>query len=256
MPRPSVFRRSVLGAVLGATACLDTRVEQSSSQRVDIRADTTVVGQITLQRGNGFDPQAPGGADVVTYRNTTTRTWARLAIALGENLTQSQGTCVPLRPMLSDTILVNVLPGAEVALLSGILPSSLRVFVTDAREGTTRLVTSLAGRWAGDYTEWRGTTPTVRPANGLSQSGGRLVVTAIVPGDTMVIETQLSTPRPLSYTAYPNGCDALYEQNNQSATFRFTLGADSIVYRNRTIGGVSTITTIPDSFALRLVRVP
>ncbi|MCU0624340.1 MAG: hypothetical protein MUF53_10850 [Gemmatimonadaceae bacterium] len=258
MRRPFVTA-AALGAALAAglaTGCIDTRVEQTSRQQVDIRADTTLVGQIRLDRGNGFDPQAPGGADVVTYRNTTTRTFARLSISLSENLTTSQGTCIPLRPALSDTVLANVIPGAEVVLLTGILPSSLRVFVTEAFDGTTRLTSTLAGRWSGSYTEWRGTTPTVRPATGLSQSGGRLVVRAALPGDTLVAETQLSTPRPLSFTAYPNTCDALYDADLQSLQGRLVVGVDSITYANRTVGGVSTIRVIPDSFAVRLLRIP
>lgn len=245
----------LVAAASAATACIDTRVEQSSTTRVDIRADTTLVGQVNLQRGNGFDISAPGGADVVTYRNTTTRTFARLSIALSENLTTSQGTCVPLRPMLTDTVLTNVVPGTELTLLTGILPSSLRVFVTEAVEGTTRLVTTLAGRWSGTYTEWTGTTPKVRPASGLSQSGGRLVVRAALPGDSLVAETQLSTPRPLNFTAYPNSCDGLYLADLQNAGGRLTLATDSIVYVSRTVGGVSTTRTIPDSFALRLTRI-
>lgn len=254
MRRTAVLLSPLLAAV--AAACIDTRVEQSSRQQVDIRADTTLVGQIRLQRGNGFDPQAPGGADIVTYRNTTTRTFSRLSIALSENLTTSQGTCIPIRPALSDTVLSNVVPGAEVELLTGILPSALRVFVTEAFDGSTRLTSTIAGRWSGTYTEWRGTTPTVRPATGLSQSGGRLIIRAAVPGDTVVAETQLSTPRPLTYTAYPNTCDALYDADLQNAQARLAIGGDSLTYANRAIGGVSTIRTIPDSFAVRLLRVP
>jgi hypothetical protein len=238
--------------VAGLTACVENRSEQSTTNVTTIRADTTVVGQITFQLGNGFDPSAPGGADIVTYKNTTTRTFARLAIALGPNLTSGTGTCVPLRPALTDTILVNVIPNQQVELLRGLLPGQLRVFVAEAREGTTNLVNTFAGRWAGSFTEWRGSTVTSKPAVGVSQSGGRLSVLAAVPGDTMVFESQLASPRPLSYSAYPNTCDGSYLADPQAVAWAF--GGDTLRVSGRAVSSAATVTTLPDSFRLRLQR--
>ena len=243
-------------AGLLAAACIDTRVERSSSNEVDIRADTTLVGRITFQLGNGFDPQAPGGADVVTYRNTTSRTFSRLSIAVSENLTQSQQTCVPLRPVLSDTVLTNVTPDRSVTLVSGILPSSLRIYVSEATEGTTRLVNPLAGRWSGTYSEWRGTTRVDRPAVGVSQSGGRKSIRAATAGDTLVFESQLALPRPLAYSAFPNTCDGLYQGDPGASDSRFVLAGDSLVLFARALPSASTVSAIPDSFAMRLLRRP
>lgn len=242
-------------AVLSA-ACIDTRVEQTSSNVVDIRADTTVVGRITFQLGNGFDPQAPGGADVVTYRNTTSQTFSRLSIAIAENPTQSQLTCVPLRAVLSDTVLTSVSPDRSVTLLSGLLPTSLRIFVTEATVGTTRLVNLFAGRWQGTYSEWRGATRRDRPAIAVSQSGGRLSLRAVDAGDTLVFESQLGLPRPLGYAAYPNSCDGLYQGNPADSASRFTLAGDSLLLSARALPSQSTTVAIPDSFAIRLTRRP
>lgn len=253
MSRPALL---ALAAALAASACIDTRIEQRSSNVVDIRADTTLVGRITFQLGNGFDPQAPGGSDVVTYRNTTSRTFSRLSIAISENLTQSQQTCVPLRPVLSDTVLTNVPPDRSVTLLTGILPSSLRIYVTEATEGSTRLVNELAGRWQGTYSEWRGTTRRNREAVAVSQSGGRISLRAIDAGDTLVFESQLGLPRPLGYSAYPNSCDGLYQGDPGAADSRFALAGDSLVLFARALPTASTTVTIPDSFAIRLTRRP
>lgn len=253
MRRPAAF---ACAAALAAAACIDTRIERSSSNVVDIRADTTLVGRITFQLGNGFDPQAPGGADAVSYRNSTSRTFSRLSIALSENLTQSQQTCIPLRPVLSDTVLTNVTPDRSVTLLTGILPTSLRVYVTEATEGSTRLVNELAGRWQGTYSEWRGTTRRDRAAVGVSQSGGRFTLRAIDAGDTLVFESQIGLPRPLGYAAYPNSCDGLYQGDPGASDSRFTLAGDSLRIFAKALPSASTTVAIPDSFAIRLTRRP
>lgn len=237
---------------MAVASCVENRTVQSTTNVTTIRADTTVVGQITFQLGNGFDPSAPGGADVVTYKNSTSRTFARLAIALGPNITAATGTCVPLRPVLTDTILFNVVPNQQVELLRGLLPGQLRVFVAEARVGTTNLANSFAGRWTGTFTEWRGTTTTSKPATAVSQSGGRLSVLAAVPGDTMIFESQLATPRPLSYSAYPNNCDGTYLADPQAVAWSF--GGDTLRVSGRAVSSAATVTTLPDSFRLRLQR--
>jgi hypothetical protein len=250
--RPARPLPAWVGLLLLAASCIENRTEQRTSNVTPIRADTTLVGQITFQVGNGFDPNAPGGADVVTYRNTSSRTFSRLAIALGPNITTGTGTCVPLRPVLVDTVLTNVVPNQQVELLRGLLPSQLRVFVGEAREGSTNWVNSFAGRWSGTFTEWRGGAATTKPAVGVSQSGGRLSVLAAVPGDTMVFESLLASPRPLSYSAYPNNCEGSYLADPQAVAWAF--GGDTLRVTGRSVSSAATVSTLPDSFRLRLQR--
>lgn len=252
MRRRALSALSAAVAALAAVGCIENRTEQRSSNVTAIRADTTLVGEIIFQLGNGFDPTVPGGADIVTYRNTTSRTFARLAIALGPNITTGTGTCVPLRPVLSDTVLTSVVPNQQVVLLRGLLPAQLRVFVSEAREGAVNWANSFAGRWSGTFTEWRGGVATSKPATGVSQSGGRLSVLAAVPGDTMIFESLLATPRPLSFSAYPNNCDGSYLADPQAAAWAF--GGDTLRVTARAVSSAATVTALPDSFRLRLQR--
>lgn len=245
-----------VGVTLGGTlgGCIDARAERSVTNVIQIRADTVLVGEVSFILGNGFDPQAPGGLDVIRYRNTTSRTFDRLGLALGANVTQSTETCLPLRPYLTDTVYTTVAPGEEFVLLTGILPPSMRVFLTEARSGTTELTTPFAGRWTGTVTTFTDSTVQNRDARAVSQGGGLLAVVAAAPGDTLVFESQLASPRPLYYSAYDGACARTWIADPGSAAF--IQGGDSIRITGPALPSSATAdqATVPDSFVVRLRR--
>lgn len=245
--------RAPLAAALLA-GCLDARSEQSQTDFVDIRADTTIVGRMTFIEASSPDPQSPGGLDQLRYNNTTSRTYSRLSFAVAENLTSSADACVPPRAPFVDSVFTNVAPSAEKTVVRGILPGSMLVYVTEAVSGGSALTNILAGRWTGTYTEFTGTTSRVMPTLGWSQSGGRVVTRSVLGGDSLIFAAQLANPRPLFLTAYPGSCGASYVADPTLA--RVSVTADSLLIAGGAIPSASTTSSVPDSFRLRLSRRP
>lgn len=259
-PRPlrSEGRRSVAAiaaAGLAMAGCFESTLTTSTSSASPISADTTLVGELALRNATTGSPSAPAGP-VLVYRNTTTRTFDALGIALNDNAPASLGACVPPSYAFVDTVLTALPPGAERTVASGGLPASIGVFVTRAVSAGTSFPSALAGRWAGAVTEWRGGTAVARAAVAVSRSSGLMLVRASIPGDTLLVLVRLAQPRPLAYSAFPGRCETSYSADAQQARVRFTTDSLDVTAAAIPTAVTDGGATLPDSFRVLLGRRP
>lgn len=242
-------------AALAAIGCLDGSLTTSTARSAPIAADTTPIGELVLRQSSG-PTTGPGGTLDLLYRNTTTRTFEAIGLAVAQSTAAVPGACAPPSYPFRDTVLTALPPASERTVATGSFPTTLTVFVTRAVQAGMSLTNSLAGRWAGTLTEWRAGAPTVRNAVAVSRSSGLLLAQAVAGGDTLVFELRLALPRPLAYSAFPSTCQGTYTADAALAMVRFD--ADTLDVRAPALPTAFSdgSVTLPDSFRLVLGRRP
>ncbi len=261
MPHTAMrFAHLAVAALVPALAgCLKSGIDNTTAPTtVTITAyDTVKVGSLTFQPGSGLDVTAPGGADVVTYRNTTTRNFQRVGIALvGIASSSSILSCTPILPILVDSSLRTIAPNTSVTIAQGLLPRSMNIYVTQAVTDTGNLAKPIAGRWSGTLTEFRGGVASGYPITVVSNSDGGFAANSLSPAPVVNLNGTIALPKPTTLNAWPNDCDKLY--HGDPTAMSATLVGDTLSISARTTldANASGNTPAPDSIQMRWVRRP
>jgi hypothetical protein len=240
---------------LVAAACQFTDPGQPSGTNVivPLRADTTLIGELVFFRSGVLGDTSRATGSRIYYRNTTSRTINNVSIAVHPAIQNQTPECLtPFRPS-ADTALGNVPPGTERTVQFGVFAPFVLLYVSGASDATRNFVSSLAGRWQGTATEFRGTSPTTRTVFGVSGSDGALVVyPQTITTDAWVATGNVGSARRLLGHGGVN-CNTNWASVDSLTTL--AVRADSLIYRGRATSAQGALSGV-DSFAVRMARRP
>jgi hypothetical protein len=236
------------------TACLNVEEPPTSqTASLPLTVGTLAVGTLDITANDG----AGIPSDRIGYRNTTTRTFSRLGIAIAPGGGNTTSNCNAPFPIYRDTELVGVPPTAMRQIAVGVIPRSLQVFITAADTGTVRLVPAVGGRWAMSIRSFRTIRDTVRSFDdafdAVTNESGQLLGSRNGV-DSSVVTGRLVLGSASQLRVYPGRCAGEWIANTQTTT-TVRLG-DTITVRGRAEQALTAEESAPDSFQLRMVRRP